>query len=111
MLDLTPAERQELEAEFEKLSPEDKALLEAASTAADQAITHMAQTLDETNHHLEQSFQRLQALDRARDRFGDNFVASRWLLTPNPELGGRTPLSVVKDQGGPDRVTAVLRGP
>lgn len=42
MLDLTPAERQELEAEFEKLSPEDKALLEAASTAAGQAITHMA---------------------------------------------------------------------
>lgn len=108
--ELTLTERQELEAEFEKLSPEDKALFEAATMAAGRAVDRMAKTLDATNHYVEQSFRRLQALGLAYDRFGDHFAASRWLLTSNSELDGRTPLMVVKDEDGPERIAALLGG-
>ncbi len=108
MLDLTIAERQELEAEFDRLNPEERALFEAVSEAARRAVNHMIKTLDSTNRHLEQSFRRLRVLDLADERFQDHFVASRWLLTANPELSGRTPLSVVKDKNGPERVAELL---
>lgn len=109
MLDLTPEELKELEAEFGKLSPEERALLEAAATAAEAAIENMTRRLDETLAHLDRTRGRFEATDLARDTFGDNFAASRWLCAPNAEFGGKAPLDVLVDDDGPVRVTECLK--
>jgi len=106
---LTPEELQELEAEFARLTPEEQALLEAASIAAEAAIENMNRRLDETLAYLDRAQHFFDATDLAREVHGDNFAASRWLCTPNADLGGKAPLAVLKDEDGPSRVIKCLR--
>ena len=109
MLDLTPDEIHELEAEFARLTPEEKAMLEALAIALERSVNHVKQKVDETEKILEQSFARFRATDFARDVFGDNFKASRWLLTPNGFFKGKTPMSVIEEDDGPRWVIEYLR--
>jgi len=106
---LTPEELQELEAEFARLTPAEQNLLDAASIAAEAAIENMNRRLDETLAYLDRAQHFFDATDLARDVHGDNFAASRWLCTPNANLGGKAPLDVLKDEDGPSRVIECLQ--
>jgi uncharacterized protein (DUF2384 family) len=55
-----------------------------------------SKTLEETATALAR-YQKL--VDRAKDAFGDEIKASRWLSLPNEELEGQTPLEVVQANG------------
>lgn len=109
MLDLSPDEIQELEAEFARLPPHEQAMLEAAAVALERSVDSMSRRLDDTLEYLDRSFSRLRAMDFARDIFGDDFTASRWLLTPNGRFKDKTPMSVIKEDDGPARIIEHLR--
>lgn len=115
MLDLTPEEMRELDAEFAKLPPTEQAQLEELSVEAGRAIARMNARLDETLAHLDRAFHNLGQIDSLTDAaariFGSREAALAWLTRPHRRLGRRAPIDALLDEGGLHKVRRLLKAP